>query len=302
MPLSCGGWKVDGSPLKPTRSLALRRGPVAEADIHLVALPDPPKPAPPSLGDLAELRKAAHRASFVLDYQPRHLLQTGAPVGAEALLRWSNRRPTRSGSAVTTAAERSEAIEIGGLALALACLEAASWPGSATLLSVKVLREQLQSDLLCLQVAEALAMSDLAPDRLELGLPEDVLVTIDDDALFAVAALRDLGLRLSLDEFGQNLTSLSALKRMPVTALKLDRAMIRHLPQDEDGMAVARAVLETARAFGLTVCADGVESPGQRRLLLALGCELGQGSIFSPALSAEEAGDHLLHSKVPPAA
>jgi EAL domain-containing protein (putative c-di-GMP-specific phosphodiesterase class I) len=276
--------------LKSPRSPTVRRQRPATDVARDISVPLASKSArnPASEGDL---RRAVARAAFAVDYQPRHAMRTGAFIGAEALLRWTHRRPGRGGSGGGSPENDrvDSAIEIGGLA----CLEATAWPGSNHLLSIKVLTEQLRCDLLCLHVAEALALSGLPPERLELGLPEDVLLTVDDDALFAVAALRDLGVHLCLDEFGQNLTSLSALKRIPVTALKLDRAMIRHLSQDEDAVTVLRAVMQTASAFGLAVCADGIENERQRAILLNLGCEQGQGTLFSAALSPVEVAAHL---------
>jgi EAL domain-containing protein (putative c-di-GMP-specific phosphodiesterase class I) len=134
------------------------------------------------------------------------------------------------------------------------------------------------------QVTAALTASGLAPARLELVIPEAALVEVDGDGLLALAALRDLGVGLCVDGFGAGLASLTLLRRLPLTGLKLARTLVRALPDDREEAAILRAILGTAQAIGLSVIADGVESERQRAFLAQSGCQQGQGALFGAPL------------------
>ncbi len=239
----------------------------------------------------AELRRAVTRDTLVLDFQPRHCLQTGALSAVEAMLRWPHRRLGTPGSPAAAPApvtDRGLSSLLGGWILQTACAEAAAWDQPGLPVSVKLFAAQLRGEDLCLQVATALEESGLAPDRLELSIPEQLIFNLEDDAAIAFAGLRDIGVNLLLDEFGHVFASLIALREIPLTALKVDRVMLRGLPMDEDNLAVIRAVIETTHAMGLSVCADGVDTDAQRAVLQKLTVDEGQGSVFSPPLSAAE--------------
>ncbi len=226
----------------------------------------------------------------MLDFQPRHRLETGALAAVEAVLRWPHRRLGAPGgpAAPAPAPDRGLSSLLGSWILHTACAEAAGWDPPNLRLSVKLIAGQLRGEELCLQVAAALEETGLAPDRLELSIPEHLIFSLEDDAAIAFAALRDIGVNLLLDEFGHVFASLLALREIPLTALKVDRVMLRGLPLDGDNLAVIRAVIETTQRLGLTVCADGVDTEAQRGALLGLQVDEGQGSVFSPPLSAAE--------------
>ena len=132
------------------------------------------------------------------------------------------------------------------------------------------------------EIAEALEQSGLEPGRLELALPEQALADEDIEMLFFLSALRDLGVGIAVDGFGAGLASLNMLRRLPLTAIRLDRALIRGLPRDPGDAAIVRAVAETGRALGMTVVATGVEEEAQRSFLAAIGCGQAQGPLFHP--------------------
>ncbi len=207
----------------------------------------------------------------------------------EALLRW----PHRSGGAVAPSAflpiaeQSSLIVEIGGWAMRNACREAACWRDRALRVSVNVAARQLKDCALLRQAPVALEASGLAPERLEFELPEEMLIDVDADTLLGLAALRDLGIGLSLKEFGHRYGSLSALRRLPLTGLKLDRTLVRNLPDDKEEAAIIGATVGAAHALGLMVTAEGVETEDQRAFLSGIGCDLGQGFLFSPAMSAD---------------
>lgn len=230
-----------------------------------------------------ELKQAMQHGRLQLHYQPRHALASGALVSRDAHIRWPDRRhgmvPAASFMPV---AERSELINlIGGWMLTEACAYAAS-RADTLVLSVAVSPRQVLSGALLTQVGLALDRSDFAPDRLELELTEPVFLNGDIDTLLTLSAIRDLGIGLSLQGFGAGHVSLSRLKRLPLTTLKLDPSLIRDIPRDREDAAIIQGVVHTAQAMDLIVVAEGIEQETQRSLLAALGCHQGQGSLYSP--------------------
>lgn len=244
-------------------------------------------PAVPTTRRLhAEMRAALASRAFVLHYQPRLDLPTGAVLGCEALLRWPGRASgVLPPSTFIPVAERTGLInQLGAWALIEACAEASRWAGARV--SVNVSRRQLQSGVLPAQLAEALDRSGLPPERLELELAEPALTGGGTDTLLALSAIRDLGVGLALDNFGAAGASLSMLKRLPLTTLKLDRSLVRELPGNREEAAIVHATIQAAHALGLTVVAEGIETEAQRATLSGLGCDQGQGYLFSHPLPA----------------
>jgi EAL domain-containing protein (putative c-di-GMP-specific phosphodiesterase class I) len=235
-----------------------------------------------------ELRAATAAGAFVLHYQPRLSLATGAIEANEALIRWPDRkRGLIPPNSFIPVAEQSDLINlIGAWVLLEACTEAVGW--ECHRLSVNVSGRQLQSGVLPIQLAMALERSGLPPDRLELELTESMLVDGSTDTLLALSAIRDLGIGLALDDFGTGFASLSMLKRLPLTVMKLDRSLVRELPFNREDAAIVRAVIETAHAMRLTVVAEGIETEAQRAFLSGIGCDEGQGYLFSHPLPAEQ--------------
>ncbi len=235
-----------------------------------------------------DLSMAVRHNNFLLDYQPRLSLRTGQPVGGEALLRWPHHR---SGSIaphvfIPLAEQTGDIIRIGGWMLRKACEEAASWPGDLVI-SVNVSPRQLRDPGFLRQVAVALEASRLPPEMLEMELTESLLVNVGTETLLTLSAVRDLGVGLALNEFGTGCATLAMLKRLPLTMMKIGRTLVRDLPGDCEDAAIVRAIVATGRAFGLAVCADGIETEAQRAFLGECGCNQGQGALFSQALPPE---------------
>ena len=235
-----------------------------------------------------DLTIAAQNGRFLLHYQPRVLLATGATRAAEALIRWPHRvRGLVPPSLFIPLAEQSGLIlSIGGWVLRSACRQAQQWPAPWGV-SVNVAAQQIASGLLLEQVAAALEESGLEPERLELELTESQLISVDSDTLLVLSAVRDLGVGIALDDFGTGHASLAVLKRLPLTAMKLDRSLLRAVPEDREDAAIVRAVVAMGHALGLTVVAEGIEREAQRSFLAASGCDEGQGYLFSQPLPAE---------------
>lgn len=248
-----------------------------------------------AMGDAAERRRLEHELrhtlsqdGFILHYQPLIVLASGAIAGGEALIRWPHRkRGLVAPSLFLPVAERSPlGSHIGAWVLRTACVEATTWPAAVTV-AVNVSPRHVSDGTLLGDVAQALRLSGLPAERLELEIPEPALLDAGLDVLFAFAALRDLGIGIAFDNFGAGYASLGVLRRLPLTALKLDRALIRSVPANPEDAAIVRALVEAGHAFGLKVTAAGVETAAQRDFLRGLGCDEGQGHLFSQALTCE---------------
>lgn len=207
-------------------------------------------------------RGESHAEAATVTFLPRHRLSDDAMTGAEALcLRQAGRQPP-PGALMAWFLQRD-----AGERLAIALPE-----------------EMLRADRLVGAVGGALAGAGLPGSRLELILSEAMLVAIDADGLLALSALRDLGVGLCVDAFGAGMSSLTLLRRLPLTAIKLARTLVRGLPADREDAAIARAAIATAQTMDLAVIADGVESEHQRAFLAHCGCDEGQGPLFGPPL------------------
>lgn len=228
-----------------------------------------------------DLRRAVSQGDLVVHYQPRWSLTTGAITGAEALLRWPDRRRGLvPPSEFIPAAERSGLIHsLGRWVLRDACTEAAHWPNLSV--SVNLSARQLREGALLDQIGDALSESDLPPERLELEFNEEVLLESGTDLLLTLSTLRDLGVGIAVDDFGSGCGSLSMLKRLPLTTMKIDRSLARELPRSYEETSIVRAAIEAGHGMGLTTVAAGIETEAQRALLSGLGCNEGQGYLFS---------------------
>lgn len=234
-----------------------------------------------------DLASAVAGEAFVLHYQPRLELESARQVGAEALIRWPDRR---GGLIVPSVflpmAERLGLMaDIGGWVLRAACAEATHWPGGCAV-SVNISAHQLAGGMLLTQLAMALEQSGLDPELLEIELTEAMLIDLDVDTLLTLSAVRDLGVGVSLDDFGTGFASFAILKRLPLTSMKLDHSLIRSLPGDRQDAAVTRALIATGHALDLIVVAEGIETEGQHLLLRNSGCDEGQGFLLSHPLPA----------------
>ena len=239
-----------------------------------------------------DLAAATAEGSFLLHFQPRLSLRHGRPCSAEALIRWPHRKRglVPPSTFIPVAEETGHITEIGGWVLRRACREASAWGGGIGV-SVNVSGRQLQDGQLPGQVAAALEESGLDPERLELELTESMLIDTDIDTLLTLSAIRDLGVRIALDDFGTGYASLAMLKRLPLTTMKLDRSLIRGLPEDSEDAAIARALIALGHALGLVVVGEGIETEDQRAFLAAQGCDEGQGYLFSHPLPPQPMRD-----------
>jgi diguanylate cyclase (GGDEF)-like protein len=241
----------------------------------------------------SDLERAIDAGEFELHYQPVVRLEDASISGFEALLRW--RHPERGlvspGDFIPLAEESGLIVPIGRWVLHEAARHAVRLQAMSPAplrMNVNVSGKQLQLAGIVDEVASALESSGLAADRFVIELTESILMEDADLAVERLTALKALGVRVALDDFGTGYSSLSYLSRFPVDVLKLDRSFLR-----DGAPALTAAVVGLGTALGLDVVAEGIEEPEQWHELRDLGCEYGQGFLFSRPLPAAESLAHL---------
>jgi len=241
----------------------------------------------------SQLRGVVQRRELRLHYQPKVDIATGRISGAEALVRWQH--PERGlvppGQFIPLAEELGLIAGIGDWVLHQACADAARWSAQglgALKVAVNVAKPQFVSGTLSRLLRHALFDAGLSPERVVIELTESMLMDEVDAAIKLMHEIKDLGATLSIDDFGTGYSSLGYLKRFPLDELKIDRAFVMDLPGTTRDRAIARSVLELGHHLGMTVTAEGVETPEQLECLRSLGCDRYQGFLFSRPLPPEE--------------
>lgn len=244
------------------------------------------------------LRSAVERGEFALEYQPLVGMEDGGVHGVEALVRWNHPRfgmltPNRF---IGLAEEDGSIVQLGRWVLATACRQARRWqldhPDAPPLfVSVNVAVRQVWDSDLVADVAEILAETGLAPHLLQLELTESAVMGSAGRPLQALQALSDMGVRIAIDDFGTGYSNLAYLSRLPVSVLKLDGSFVRGFQyENADGTSahpnpadevIVEALIQLAHRLGLTVTAECVETASQASRLRGIGCDTGQGWLYS---------------------
>jgi EAL domain-containing protein (putative c-di-GMP-specific phosphodiesterase class I) len=239
-----------------------------------------------------DLRSALGTGELVLHYQPTVQLSTGVAVGVEALMRWY--RPGRGIVApaefISVAEDNGFIDAMGQWALFEACRQGAEWqvnalPGAVFSVGVNISARQVTPELVDV-VAGALAESGLPPAALLLEMTESVLLGKTEEAVEVLHALKRLGVRIAIDDFGTGFSSLSYLSRFPVDVLKIDKHFIADVDRRGERAELARTIVQLGRGLRLATIAEGIETQAQRSALLEMGCDYGQGYLFSRPLPA----------------
>jgi len=239
------------------------------------------------------LRKALENKELTLHYQPKVDLKTGRINGCEALLRWHHPELglVSPGQFIPLAEETGLIVPIGTWVLEEACRQSLAWQAaglSPLRIAVNLSARQLQKGDLATIVSTLLHQTGLDPALLELELTESMLM---DDPLRAQVILRelkDLGVSLSLDDFGTGFSSLNYLRRFPVDSLKIDQSFIHDVSIDASGASVVTSIIDIAHNLNLSAIAEGVETQGQCDFLITNNCDAMQGYLFSKPLPALE--------------
>ena len=233
------------------------------------------------------LRRALERREFLLHYQQKVDLKSGAIIGAEALVRWSHPewglvRPARF---IPIAEETGLIVPLGEWVLHEACRQAREWLDDGLLpgvVSVNLSARQFRAEGLVRTVSRVLEETGLDPSQLEMELTESMVMHNVETAIATLQGLKSLGIGLSVDDFGTGYSSLSYLKDLPINALKIDRSFVRDIgtgSETEDGI-LAQAIISLGHALHLKVIAEGVETDAQVHFLKRHSCDQVQGFLY----------------------
>ena len=240
-----------------------------------------------------DLRSAITNRDFRLHYQPILRLETGRIVEVEALIRWQHEKRglLQPDAFIGLTEETGLIVPIGQWVLTEACRQARAWqiefPRTPALgMSVNLSAKQFQNPKLVEEITDALTMSGLDPACLKLEITESVVMENAEAAALMFKQLRSLGVQLSIDDFGTGYSSLSYLHRFPLNYLKIDRSFVMRLTTDNDN-AIVRTISTLARNLGMEVIAEGIETEEQHQQLKMLGCEYGQGYLFSRPVDSQ---------------
>jgi len=240
-----------------------------------------------------DLRHAIEREEFVLHYQPKVNLETGAIIGVEALIRWRHLQhglvpPARF---IPIAEDCGLIVPIGRWVLREGCRQARAWQDAGlppVRITINVSAVELRAKDFVPCVHAIVTEMGLEPQYLELELTETFLMQDSTSTSVVLLALKELGLQIALDDFGTGYSSLSYLKRFPIDTVKIDRSFVRDLTTDADDASIVSAVIGMGKRLHMQVVAEGVETPEQLVFLKEQSCPEGQGYYFSRPMVAEE--------------
>jgi diguanylate cyclase (GGDEF)-like protein len=238
------------------------------------------------------LVRALEDNSLTVHYQPVVDMRSGAMVGMEALVRWQHPElglvpPDR----FITVAEESGLIDgIGAWVMRTACEQATIWLAKYPVdlrLAVNVSVREMAADNFVDRIATMLQETGFPPGNLEIEITESTLQSIEYSQGL-LYQLKALGVSIAIDDFGTGFSSLGLLKHLPIDRIKIDRSFVRDLPDDINDIAIARAIVAIASSLDLRLTAEGIEQVEQQAFLCELGCENGQGYLFSRPLPKDE--------------
>lgn len=237
----------------------------------------------------ADLLSALDRREIEVLFQPQFSCRTGALVGAEALARWHHPTLGTIGARDLFAiAERAALVApLSRHVVARALEDAGEWPRELTV-SLNITPEELGDPRFAADFAGVIAQSSIEPERLMLEITEDVLLRNLEQAASALRALRKLGFRTALDDFGAGFCNFRYLRELPLDAIKLDKIMVDDVPADAKALAVLRAIVQLGQALDLDIYAEGIEDDVQRAAITSEGCHYWQGFLRAEPMKSEE--------------
>jgi EAL domain-containing protein (putative c-di-GMP-specific phosphodiesterase class I) len=242
----------------------------------------------------SDLRIALERDEFLVHYQPIVSLESGRLAGFEALVRWQHpgRGLVPPSEFIPVAEETGLIVSLGQAALEKSCRRMVEWqrlsPTYRSLsLSVNLSSRQVSQPDLVDRIKGVIAETGIDPHCLKLEITESVVMENAEAAAFTFKQLRAIGVQLSIDDFGTGYSSLSYLHRFPVNYLKIDQSFVGRMSETSDNREIVRTIVTLARNLGLEVIAEGVETEHQYEQLKSLGCDFGQGYLFSKPIPGE---------------
>ena len=236
-----------------------------------------------------DMRRGLERNEFILHYQPKQDLASGNLNGVEALVRWQH--PQRGlvdpDQFIPLAEETGLIVDLGRRIIDLACAQIADWRHAGLALprvAINVSGVQLIGTQLVTDLRRALSEHDIPASLLELEITEDFVMNQNREAIHLLELFRDMNIQLAIDDFGTGYSSLAYLKELPLDTLKIDRSFVAGLPGSHHDAAISQTIIVLAHNLGMSVVAEGVETPEQRQLLLEQGCDSVQGYLISAPL------------------
>jgi diguanylate cyclase (GGDEF)-like protein len=244
------------------------------------------------------LRRALERDQFSLCYQPKIDIATGQINGVEALLRWIHPDLGQIAPAqfIPLAEEIGLIVPIGRWVLKEACTQNMAWQHRGlrrVTMAVNLSPRQFADEHLLQDVDEALRSSGMPPTLLQLEVTESMVMRNVPRAVRVLDAIQSRGIHLAIDDFGTGYSSMSLMKQFPIDTIKIDRSFVRDLARDSEDQAIAQAIISMGKALGMTVVAEGVETPDQERFLRDHGCDEMQGFLLSKPLPPRELAEML---------
>ncbi len=240
-----------------------------------------------------DISLALERQEFSMCYQPQVGLRSGRICGVEVLLRWQH--PERGNIPPTefipVAEETGQIMLIGEWVLHNACAQMAAWRKQGMTrfpIAVNVSIRQLRQPNLAGRIASMLEEFQLLPGDLELELTEGIMMENSETAMTFLTKMHELGVLLSIDDFGTGFSSLGYLKKLPIDKLKIDQTFVRDIETDDSDAAIVRSIISLGHRLGLSVIAEGVETVEQLDFLRICGCDEIQGYYFGHPLVADE--------------
>jgi diguanylate cyclase (GGDEF)-like protein len=236
-----------------------------------------------------DLRLALEKGEFELYYQPLFDLESNRIGSFEALIRWNHpeRGLVSPADFIGVAEETGIIVPMGAWALQEACRQASRWPDDVRV-AVNVSPVQFHRGGLNETIMQALALSRLQPNRLEIEITESVFLDGSDQILKLLHSLRSIGVRVALDDFGTGYSSLSYLQSFPFDKIKIDRSFIENILTRPGASAIVAAITELAHALGMETTAEGVEDNAQLAELRSRGCSSVQGFLFAKPMRVRE--------------
>ncbi|MEL7130127.1 MAG: EAL domain-containing protein, partial [Pseudomonadota bacterium] len=239
-----------------------------------------------------DLRHALRDGQFVLRYQPLIDTVTGKLKSCEALLRWQHpkRGLVSPDEFINLTEQTGMIVGIGEWVIRTAMIEAASWDSDAGI-SINLSPRQVKHKGIVSIVAQALAISGIAPGRVEFEITETVLLDDSDDSMSSLRDLKSLGVRIALDDFGTGYSSLTYLTMFPFDKIKIDKSFVQSMDESNECRAIVKAVTGLAASLGIHSTAEGVETRDQVDTLMADGCSELQGYYFSQPITPSQLVD-----------
>jgi diguanylate cyclase (GGDEF)-like protein len=242
----------------------------------------------------SQLHRAVERHQFVLHYQPKMDLHTGAMVGTEALIRWMH--PDLGlvfpGDFIPIAERCGLIVPIGQWVLREACIQAKRWADAGLRgplpLAVNISAVQFRHPHFLKSFCEIIEETGVDASCVELELTESVLMHDSESAATVLTTLKEMGVKLAVDDFGTGYSSLSYLRQFPIDTLKIDQSFVHGITNDHDNATIVGAVISMGRSLNQRVIAEGVETAGQLSFLRVHQCHEGQGFYFSKPLCADD--------------